>query len=82
MCLRPQATRAFRCARSPARLTSPCAVIRITGGGALAAATNLAYPLGDVLLCALAIGGFLREQESRVVRTKRRGRSQSEIGTA
>lgn len=30
----------------------------------------------------LAIGGFLREQESRVVRTKRRGRSQSEIGTA
>ena len=35
------------------------AVIRITGGGALAAATNLAYPLGDVLLCALAIGGLL-----------------------
>jgi two-component system sensor histidine kinase/response regulator len=35
------------------------AVIRITGGGTLAAATNLAYPLGDVLLCALAVGGFL-----------------------
>jgi two-component system, sensor histidine kinase and response regulator len=35
------------------------AVIKITGGGALAAATNLAYPLGDILLCALAIGGFL-----------------------
>ena len=33
------------------------AVIRITGGGALAAATNLAYPLGDVLLLALAVGG-------------------------
>ena len=35
------------------------AVIRITGGGALAAATNLAYPLGDVLLLALAVGGLL-----------------------
>ena len=34
-------------------------VIKITGGGALAAATNLAYPLGDVLLLALAIGGLL-----------------------
>ena len=35
------------------------AVIRVTGGGALAAATNLVYPLGDVLLFALCIAGLL-----------------------
>jgi PAS domain S-box-containing protein len=35
------------------------AVMRVTGGGALVAATNLAYPLGDVLLLALAVGGLL-----------------------
>ena len=35
------------------------AVIKVTGGGTLAAATNLAYPLGDVLLFALAVGGLL-----------------------
>ena len=34
------------------------AVIRVTGDGALAAATNLAYPLGDILLLALCIGGI------------------------
>jgi len=35
------------------------AVIRVTGGGALAAATNLVYPMGDLLLLALAVGGLL-----------------------
>ena len=35
------------------------AVIRVTGGGALAAATNLIYPLGDVLLFALCVAGVL-----------------------
>ena len=35
------------------------AVIRVTGDGSLAAATNLAYPFGDVLLLALAVGGLL-----------------------
>ncbi len=34
------------------------AVIRVTGGGTLAAVTGLTYPLGDILLLALAIGGF------------------------
>ena len=34
------------------------AVIRVTGGGTLAAVTGLAYPLGDILLLAVAIGGF------------------------
>ena len=34
------------------------AVLRVTGGGTLAAVTGLAYPLGDVLLLAVAIGGF------------------------
>ncbi len=34
------------------------AVIRVTGGGTLAAVTGLAYPLGDILLLALAVGGF------------------------
>jgi two-component system, sensor histidine kinase and response regulator len=32
------------------------AVIKVTGGGALAAVTQLNYPLGDILLLALAIG--------------------------
>ena len=35
------------------------AVVRVTGGGALAAATNLIYPLGDVLLFALCVAGVL-----------------------
>ena len=35
------------------------AVIRITGDGTLAVAVKLAYPLGDVLLLALAVGGLL-----------------------
>ena len=35
------------------------AVIRVTGGGKLAAATNLVYPMGDLLLLALAVGGLL-----------------------
>jgi two-component system, sensor histidine kinase and response regulator len=35
------------------------AVIRATGDGRMAVATNLAYPLGDVLLLALAVGGLL-----------------------
>ena len=35
-------------------------VIRVTGGGALAAATQLVYPLGDLLLFALAVGGLAR----------------------
>ncbi len=34
------------------------AVIKVTGGSSLAAGTNLAYPLGDILLLALAIGGL------------------------
>jgi two-component system sensor histidine kinase/response regulator len=34
------------------------AVINVTGESALATATNLAYPLGDVLLLALAVGGL------------------------
>ena len=34
-------------------------VIRVTGGGALAAATQLVYPLGDLLLFALCVGGLL-----------------------
>ena len=34
------------------------AVLKATGGGALSAATNMAYPVGDVLLLALAIGGL------------------------
>ena len=34
-------------------------VIRVTGGGSLAAATQLAYPLGDLLLLALCVGGLL-----------------------
>jgi PAS domain S-box-containing protein len=35
------------------------AVMRVTGGGALAAATNLVYPMGDMLLFALCVGGLL-----------------------
>ncbi len=35
------------------------AVIRVTGGGPLAAATQLVYPLGDLLLFALCVGGLL-----------------------
>ncbi len=35
------------------------AVVRVTGGGPLAAATNLIYPLGDLLLFALCVGGLL-----------------------
>ncbi len=35
------------------------AVMRVTGGGALAAATNLVYPMGDMLLLALCVGGLL-----------------------
>ncbi len=34
------------------------AVIRVTGGGPLTTATNLAYPLGDILLLSLCIGGL------------------------
>ena len=34
------------------------AVTNVTGASAMATATELAYPLGDVLLLALAIGGF------------------------
>ena len=34
-------------------------VIRVTGGGPLAAATQLVYPLGDLLLLALCVGGML-----------------------
>ena len=34
------------------------AIADMTGGSPLATATNLAYPLGDVLLLALAVGGF------------------------
>ncbi len=34
-------------------------VIRVTGGGSLAAATQLVYPLGDLLLLALCVGGLL-----------------------
>ena len=34
------------------------AVLRITSAGPLSTATTLAYPVGDVLLFALAIGGF------------------------
>ena len=33
-------------------------VLRLTGGSDLGAATNLVYPLGDVLLLALAVGGL------------------------
>ncbi len=33
-------------------------VLKVTGGSALSVATNLAYPLGDVLLLALAVGGL------------------------
>jgi two-component system, sensor histidine kinase and response regulator len=33
-------------------------ILKITGGSTLAAATNLIYPLGDVLLLALAVGGL------------------------
>jgi two-component system, sensor histidine kinase and response regulator len=33
-------------------------VIKVTGGSAVAAATNLVYPLADVLLLALAVGGL------------------------
>ena len=35
------------------------AVIRVTGGGPLAAGTQLIYPLGDLLLFALCVGGLL-----------------------
>ena len=34
-------------------------VLRATGGGRLSAAINLAYPLGDVLLLAMAVGGMV-----------------------
>ncbi len=34
------------------------AVLHATGGGVLAAATNMAYPVGDLLLLSLAIGGI------------------------
>ena len=34
-------------------------VIKVTGGGTFATVTNLAYPLGDVLLLALAVGALL-----------------------
>src|SRR5580658_7487906 len=34
------------------------AVLRTTGDGALGAATNMAYPVGDLLLLALAVGGL------------------------
>jgi PAS domain S-box-containing protein len=34
------------------------AVTNVTGATSMATATNLAYPLGDVLLLALAVGGF------------------------
>ncbi len=33
-------------------------IVRSTGDSALSAATNMAYPLGDVLLLAVAIGGL------------------------
>ena len=33
-------------------------VMSVTGDGALASATNLAYPLGDILLLALCMGGL------------------------
>src|SRR5580658_831464 len=33
------------------------AILRATGGDALATATNLAYPIGDALLLGLAVGG-------------------------
>jgi diguanylate cyclase len=32
-------------------------IAHVTGGGAAAVATNLAYPLGDVLLLAMVVGG-------------------------
>jgi hypothetical protein len=32
-------------------------VLRLTGGNSLATATNLAYPIGDVLLLSLVVGG-------------------------
>jgi two-component system sensor histidine kinase/response regulator len=35
------------------------AVVRVTGGGALSAGTQLAYPLGDLLLFALCVGGLM-----------------------
>ena len=34
------------------------AVLKATGGGSLSAATNMVYPVGDLLLLALAIGGL------------------------
>jgi two-component system sensor histidine kinase/response regulator len=34
-------------------------VIKVTGDGSLAAATKLIYPLGDLLLMALCVGGLL-----------------------
>jgi hypothetical protein len=34
------------------------AVVKADGGGPLSAATNLAYPLGDLLLLAIAVGGL------------------------
>src|SRR5579859_4465622 len=33
-------------------------VLRVAGGSALATAVNMAYPLGDLLLLALAVGGL------------------------
>ena len=33
-------------------------VLRVAGGSALSAAVNMAYPLGDLLLLALAVGGL------------------------
>ena len=41
---------------SAAFLFSP--VLRATGGGAFSTATNMAYPVGDFLLLALALGGI------------------------
>jgi diguanylate cyclase (GGDEF)-like protein len=32
-------------------------IVRVTGGGSLSVATNLAYPVGDLLLLALVVGG-------------------------
>jgi PAS domain S-box-containing protein len=34
------------------------AVLRVAGGSALSAAINMAYPVGDLLLLALAVGGL------------------------
>ena len=33
-------------------------VFKVTGGSALATAVNMSYPVGDLLLLALAVGGF------------------------